>query len=251
MGSVSIPRGWRFIGLNSGVKHSVGGSHYTKARVGAFMGLKAIQLESGGKLLDNYLCKMSPAEFEAYRDLIPETLKGSEYQEQYGFLPDRVTRVDPAETYRPRDCAEHPILENHRVRQFIGILQVAEFRAQDQEARGEAFTPERGLMKDAGELMYEAHASYSVRLDLGSPETDLLVDLVRDKGPERGLYGAKITGGGSGGTVAILCEATPEAEAALSEVCEAYEKQTGIAPYPFIGSSPGAMQFGGRQIFRS
>ena len=250
MGTLEIPQGWRFVGLDSRVKHSVGGSHYAKARVGAFMGLKAIQLESGGKLLDNYLCKMSPAEFEAYRELIPESLKGSEYTENYGRLPDRITQVDPEVTYRPRACAEHPILENQRVRQFIGILQIAEFRAQDQRDKGEAVTLDRNLMKDAGELMYEAHASYSDRLDLGSPETDLIVKLVRERGPDHGLYGAKITGGGSGGTVAILCEASPEAELALAEICEFYEKETGYAPHPFIGSSPGAMQFGGRQILR-
>jgi L-arabinokinase len=49
-----------------------------------------------------------------------------------------------------------------------------------------------------GELMYQSHASYSA-CGLGSNGTDRLVELVRDAGAAAGLYGAKITGGGSGG----------------------------------------------------
>ena len=39
LGPQRVPKGWRFVGLDSRVKHSVGGANYTKARVGAFMGL--------------------------------------------------------------------------------------------------------------------------------------------------------------------------------------------------------------------
>ncbi len=250
MGTHPIPPGWRFVGIDSGVKHSIGGSAYTRARVGAFMGLKIIQLESGGKLLDNYLCSMSPDEFLAYRDLIPETLTGAEYHELYGRLPDLVTRVDLSETYRPRACAEHPILENERVKHLFALLQIAVIRHEESLAvHGQAVLDEPVLI-EAGRLMYLAHASYGDRLDLGSPETDILVDLVRERGPERGLYGAKITGGGSGGTVAVLCLDVPEAEEALREVCAAYTARTGIVPRTFVGSSPGAVAFGARLIPR-
>ena len=62
--------------------------------------------------------------------------------------------------------------------------------------------------------MYESHASYSA-CGLGSDGTDRLVQLVREAGPAAGLYGAKITGGGSGGTVAVL--AAPGRRAAIDE----------------------------------
>src|SRR5262249_23156721 len=93
LGVQRVPPGWRFLGLDARVKHSVGGTRYTKARVGAFMGLKIIQLESGGKLLDNYLCNMTPAEFAAYRAMIPETLTGAQFSAEYGQLPDKVTKA--------------------------------------------------------------------------------------------------------------------------------------------------------------
>lgn len=251
LGNVPIPPGWRLVGIDSSVKHSVGGSAYNRARVGAFMGLKVIQLESGGKLLENYLAKMTPAEFAEYRNSIPVTLLGSEYTKTYGQLPDRVTRVAPKETYYPQACAEHPILENYRVQKFFNLLQIASFRALERVELSP--TPigsrlpadERELLVEAGTLMYDSHASYTDRLHLGSPETDLLVNLIRDKGTKLGLYGAKITGGGAGGTVAVLCEANYEpAETALEEVCQKYQEQTGITPRGFYGSSPGALQFG-------
>lgn len=257
LGTQRIPPGWRLLGLDSRVKHAVGGRQYTRARVGAFMGLKVIQLESGGKLLDNYLCKMSPAQFAEYRGLIPETLTGQEYRERYGQLPDTVTRVDPQEIYHPRACAEHPILENERAQQFFALMQIAGLRGEERgvPAEGEPANAESGAEPDldtlteAGRLMYASHASYSERLELGSPETDLLVRLIQECGPERGLYGAKITGGGAGGTVAVLCVADrAETETALVEVCRAYEREVGVMPRPIVGSSPGAIFFGARHI---
>jgi L-arabinokinase len=245
LGNYVIPRGWRFLGIDSRVKHSVGGSAYTKARVGAFMGLKILQLETG-KLLDNYLCNMKPEDFIAHREMIPETLTGQEYSDLFGYLPDIVTRVVPDETYRPRSCAEHPILESSRVLQFIALMRIAEIRQSESETNN----LELGLMESIGQLMYEAHASYSDRIALGSEETDLLVELIRERGVERHLYGAKITGGGAGGTVAVLCQSTPEAEAALQEVCTEYTRRTGLEPRLFLGSSPGALSFGTRYIER-
>ncbi len=250
IGTQEIPAGWRFVGIDSRVKHSVGGSAYTKARVGAFMGLKVIQLESGGKLLDNYLCNMSPEEFLAYRDLIPDTLSGADYTALYGLLPDTITRVDPSQTYRPRDCAEHPILENERAKHLFALMQIAVIRQTEDVVLGVSPEPDRTILTEAGRLMYEAHASYSDRLDLGSPETDILVELVREAGPAQGLYGAKITGGGAGGTVAVLCTDSPAAEIALREICGIYTHRTGITPRTFVGSSPGAIAFGARPIPR-
>jgi L-arabinokinase len=112
--------------------------------------------------------------------------------------------------------------------------------------------PDIRCIEHAGSLMYESHESYTRRLNLGSPETDLLVELIRNEGPQHGLYGAKITGGGAGGTVAVLFSGSEnvDAEAALGRVCAAYTAKTGNQPYRFQGSSPGALEFGGRQIMR-
>lgn len=234
LGHQAIPPGWRFVGLDSQVKHSVGGRRYTRARVAAFMGLKILQADSGQDW-GGYLCNVSPEVWRLWRDRLPETQTGAEFLARHGSLPDTVTTVEAQETYRVRACAEHPILENDRVRQFLALMQLA------------GREPDEPLLTEAGGLMLESHASYSERVDLGAEETDLLVNLAMERGPARGLFGAKITGGGSGGTVAILC-AGPEADAALAEVRAEYARRTGITPRLLEGSSPGAAAFGPRWI---
>ena len=59
-------------------------------------------------------------------------------------------------------------------------------------------------------LLFQCHFSYSV-CGLGSDGTDRLVQLVQEiqhgklsKYKEGTIYGAKITGGGSGGTVCVV-----------------------------------------------
>ena len=87
-------------------------------------------------------------------------------------------------------------------------------------------------------LMYESHESYS-SCGLGTDGTDLIVDLVKKSA---NLFGAKITGGGSGGTVAVLGRKNADSE--IEKMAEEYEKQTGHKPYIFKGSSIGAAEFG-------
>lgn len=232
---IAIPGAWRFVALDSGVKHSVGGRNYTRARVAAFMGLKILQ-EQTGRSFGGYLCNLAADEWtKRLGGRVPESLSGARFTEQFGGLPDSATSVDTDETYSVRACAEHPILEQARVERFIRLLRAA---------RDE---PDPLFLSQAGRLMIEAHRSYSQRLDLGSPETDLLVSLAMDRGPKQGIYGAKITGGGSGGTVVILCSGD-ESGPAIEEVRAEYERETGILPRMMTGSSPGALEFGTRSV---
>jgi len=89
--------------------------------------------------------------------------------------------------------------------------------------------------------MYQSHASYSA-CGLGSSGTDALVGLVREAGPAAGLYGAKITGGGSGGVVAVLARAG--SRSAVEGIVRDYERLTGRATMVLGGSSDGAARFG-------
>jgi len=94
-----------------------------------------------------------------------------------------------------------------------------------------------------GELMRQSHASYS-HCGLGSDATDRLFARV-DEAARRGLglFGAKITGGGSGGTVAVLgrADAGPVVRELVERFASELGDQTGEAPYLFEGSSDGAM----------
>jgi galactokinase len=97
-------------------------------------------------------------------------------------------------------------------------------------------------------LMYESHASYSA-CGLGSDGTDRLVALARAAGPLRGVHGAKITGGGSGGTVALLTDTG--AGGAVRGIARQYAEETGRDAYVFEGSSPGAARIGAIRVDRA
>ena len=230
-GTQALPEGVRVFGINSNVKHSVGGSAYTRARVAAFMGRKILGLD--------YLASMHPAAL--FSDFVPEMMHGSKFLETYGETGDAVTRIDPATDYPIRDATYHGIYENYRVQTFISMLSGA--------AAGSSNYQENHLvlLPAAGDAMYESHASYT-RIGLGCEETDLLVELGRAAGPNKGVYGAKITGGGSGGTVAFLTYGE-QAEQTVHEIAGAYQQQTGLIPQIFLGGqSPGAMTFGSEQL---
>ncbi|MFP4027109.1 MAG: galactokinase [Candidatus Brocadiia bacterium] len=238
LGLEKLPPEVQLFGISSRVEHSVAGDAYATARISAFMGLKIIIDKVGPKVLsgdDNepYLCNIGPSSYrKQYRHLLPESIKGELFLDSYGGTTDSVTKVDPERIYYVRAGTEHPVYENYRVESFIECLKRA--RAGDKTA-----------LVEAGGLMYASHCSYSWNCGLGCPETDLLVKLLREQGPETGIYGAKITGGGSGGTVAVLADVSAEQD--IRDVAAQYGAETGMAPNIFDGTSPGACAFGPRK----
>jgi L-arabinokinase len=173
-----------------------------------------------------YLANVTPAEFEQnFAALLPERIGGREFVTRYRGITDPVTRVGLERNYAVRVPTAHAIYEHHRVNLFAELL--------------EGDVNERSL-EALGELMYQSHASYS-SCGLGSEQTDLLVQLVREARPAQGLYGAKITGGGSGGTVAVL--GRRNAASAVEKLADRYARETGYRPNVFAGSSPGSAEF--------
>ena len=62
------------------------------------------------------------------------------------------------------------------------------------------------------------------------------------EGEANGLFGAKSTGGGSGGTIAIF--GTDDASRVVHHIAREYERETGRSTVVFDGSSPGAEELG-------
>jgi L-arabinokinase len=242
-GHVAIPEGWRFYGIDSGIRHAVTGSDYGTVRTAAFMGYRIIAEVAGlPATIDasnvrevdarwhGYLANISPSEFESrFAAQLPEWMTGEEYLARFGGITDVVTRVQPESRYPVRQATAHPVYENARVERFATLL----------DALG---GPEgdNSVARKMGALMGESHASYSA-CGLGSDGTDRLVEMVARAGPAQGLFGAKITGGGSGGTVAIL--GTEAAESAVRTIAHEYEVETGREAMMFARSGPGVMAF--------
>ena len=232
-------------GLDSGVRHQVSGVEYEAARAAAFMGYKlicdlegiSVEFDKSAKIprwsdprWNGYLANMSPSVYRGYEQRLPVEILGKEYlADPLQQHVDPFTKVRPEITYRVQACTRYAVEENHRVQLFAALA----------GGMNDGYTT--GGANLMGELMYQSHHAYT-ETGLGCAQTDLLVDLARQEGPDRGIFGAKITGGGGGGTVAILGRA--DAEDALARIVQHYEDQTGIDPYIFRGSSPGADRFG-------
>ena len=225
-----IPGDIEFWGLDSGERHAVGGSDYGAVRAGAFMGLRMLseQIDVPG----GYLANLDPSKYEGelLRDL-PEEMSGDEFIRRHGGTSDTVTSIEPERRYRVRTPTAHPVYERRRAERFRALLCE---RCGDDSSR-------RARLVELGALMSESHAGYGA-CGLGSPGTNRLAALVRDEGPAAGLYGSRITGGGSGGTVAVV--GRHDASPAIDRVARNYQRETGYRPYVFAGSSPGAAACG-------
>jgi galactokinase len=236
VGEVKIPPGCGFVGINSMVRHSVAANPYSHVRIGAFMGKKIINeiRENKGHGAVPYLTEIPVKELKShYLRHLPEAMLGSEFCARYRTHDDPVTAIQPDATYRVRGPACHPVEENERVLRFIEALRNA-------EKGGEA------ALVAAGEAMYGAHESYRNNCNLSVDEVDFLVNAVKRRGAKEGLYGAKITGGGTGGTVAVFGK-LDALRKHVPNIAVEYSRLTGAMPDIFEGTSPGAMEFGGRR----
>jgi len=243
--ALPIPAGVQFSGLDSGVRHAVEGASYGDVRTAAFMSYSIIAAEHGiGPEVirqacltgsrstlpyGGYLSNIPISIFEQrYASSIPVFMKGSDFLTRFGGTIDTETQVDPVKTYALSACARHPVHEHSRVSSFARLLS-SYSKSRDKYE----------LLCAMGELMMQSHASYSM-VGLGNPRTDEIVDMVREAGPAKGVYGARISGGGSGGTVVVMT-AGKEGKAALRDLYTGYRRKYGRGICLFSGSSDGAL----------
>jgi galactokinase len=242
---VKLPAGVQCWAIDSGVRHAVTGIEYEAARAAAFVGygmicewenLPVSEDRSGSipRFTDprwnGYLSNVVPSIFRSkYEQRLPESISGDELLARGGVHPDPFTTIRPGVSYRIRGCTRYAIEENQRIELFVEL------------ARGAADAPSPAAFRQMGELMYQSHWSYT-ECGLGAQATDQIVDLVREHAGDDQLFGAKITGGGAGGTVAVL--GSPQGAAAFRKVVAAYGALRGSDPYVFEGSSIGADRFG-------
>jgi galactokinase len=100
--------------------------------------------------------------------------------------------------------ARHVVTENGRVIEAVATL------------------AERDLAR-LGELLDASHRSLRDDFEVSTAEVDLLVELVRE---QDGIHGARITGGGFGGSIVAVADAGAGHHAAAVAVAE-YEQRTG------------------------
>jgi L-arabinokinase len=228
---ISIPDDISFIGIDSGVRHSVSGASYTDVRCAAFMGYTIIaralgvtpkELATAQSVNDfsslpfaGYLCNIPVAEFEnSFAHHLPASLSGKDFLKEYELSIDRVTHIDPDKIYSIKQSVSHPVYEHARVNRFKNLL--LSLNDTDSSERS-------SILKEMGALMFQAHESYSL-CGLGSDRTDEIVSFAKKL---TGVYGAKITGGGNGGTVCLLVDEVGRISARqlYQQLCEKYKQE--------------------------
>jgi galactokinase len=138
------------------------------------------------------------AELLGHKSLRDVTI--NEFNRKGGDLPERLLRR-----------ARHVITENVRVLSAVSSLKNAD------------------LVK-FGRLMNASHESLRFDYEVSSDELDLMVEIVRR---QKGVLGARMTGGGFGGCTVNLLE-TEVTDEFVETVSAEYEGATGIAPEIYV-----------------
>jgi len=203
-------------GIDSGLRHAVSGDAYRRVRCASFMG-KA--------LLDGDVAYLTELDRDQVAtNALPESVLGIDFLRLRSGIDDPVSTVEPATSYPVRAATLFPIEEHARALELVSLV------------KGR---PAGDAVERMGELLYESHAGYS-RCGLGVARTDQIVDAVREAGRAEGLFGARVSGGGSGGTVVVL--GRRDAEPRVREIAET------LGAGLLGGSSSGAGGFGARFV---
>ncbi|WP_336321363.1 galactokinase [Streptomyces lavendofoliae] len=137
---------------------------------------------------------------------------------EYAQLPDALRRLGD-ETVR--SYVRHVVSDNHRVERTIALLDAGDVRA-------------------VGPVLSQGHASLRDDLRVSCPELDLVVSVATGAG----ALGARMTGGGFGGSAVVLVEAGA-ADTVTKAVTEAFAAAGYTAPRVFPAvPSKGARRVG-------
>jgi L-arabinokinase len=173
---VPLPPGLEVVGWPTGAQHDVSGLAYRRARTAAFMGKRMVEAGAGRSW--SWVSELPGA--AAAR--LPEVLEGSAYLDRWAGTDDELTPVDPSDKYPVRAAVSFGVEEHERSERALDALGRA-----DPEA--------------LGPLMRASDSAYTA-LGLGHPAAAAVVE---EAVARPGVFGARSSGGGSGGTIVVAC----------------------------------------------
>ena len=231
VGPVALKENVRVLALDTGVRYAQARTSLEDLRVAAAMGMRIIEtiyrdVGQHHTPLHGYLANTSPLLYRQYfRALLPRRLRGGDFARTYGGPLALHVPEDPSRLYRVRTAVDHLIAEHEHAEQFLQAME--ELAGVDSPPLDDA--ERQRTLQRAGRLLLASHHGYRLRLGLSCREADWLVDRLMEAGPDRGVYGARITGAGGGGTVAALLDRSAASTDTLLEVMTSYRQFTGLA----------------------
>lgn len=241
-----LPSGIGVWGIDSMASRSTAGIAYETARAAAFIGYKLIcqheriEVTPDGisgipRFTDSrwsgYLSNLTPSEFRSrYERLLPESLSGRDFLMSSEHV-DPFTTIDLDREYPVRATVRYATEENLRVQMVSTLLEANTWSGSNSQ------------LNLIGEILCQSHVAYT-ECGLGSEACDELVA----RAQRAGFPGAKMTGGGAGGVVAILGCSDSQSQRAIRTLAEEYGAERGAMPHIFEGSSNGVDAFGVRTV---
>ncbi len=232
------------IGIDTGIDKLISKEKYINLRTAAFMGYRIIADILGLKVretetrnlveiddphYDGYLANIQTSHFDdRFREKLPEKMSGKEFLKKYKGITDSIVAIDENKHYPIRVACQNQVYENLRTVLFLQLLRAYVDNHNEQ------------LLISLGELMFLSHRSYR-ECGLASDHITDLVRKIRIAGPRVGLYGAKITGSGTGPIVAVLLKKT--AMPYLKKLLNDFAGEKDLKPQIYYGNSPGALEF--------
>lgn len=202
-----------------------------------------------------FLAELSSEEFKVFEPFLPHKCSGFSFLEKFPEgHGDEATHIEPLVEYPIRSATAHPVHENTRAKSLEHLaVSVNNFRlpqcehsqtwlpekfarSESEEILQDPLDGQRLMLKAMGALMHASHSSYTA-CGLGCSEADKIVACVKKSSS---LFGARLSGGGAGGSICILGLDNGEAEAEVRAIAA----QIGSNSYVFEGSSNGAESTG-------
>ena len=174
---VALPSNLEIVGWPSGAAHDVSGAPYQRARAAAFMGKRIV--EESEKRSWSWVSELPPP----LAAQLPEMISGAQFLERWGDTADPITAVQPQVTYPVRAAALFGVEEHLRSGRALAALR-------------------RGEPNLLGDLLQASNAGYEA-MGLGHAATAATVAAAL---ATSGVYGARASGGGCGGTVVVVCD---------------------------------------------
>ncbi|HTU39693.1 MAG TPA: hypothetical protein VMF35_16955 [Acidimicrobiales bacterium] len=164
------------VGWPSGAAHDVSGASYGRARAAAFMGKRIVEDATGRTW--RWVSELPPAEVAK----LPDVLDGATFLDRWRATGDELTTVEPGDSYPVRPATSFGAEEHLRSNQALTALT-------------------SGDLARLGPLLEASDSAYTT-MGLGHAATTAVVGeaLARP-----GVFGARSSGGGCGGTVVVAC----------------------------------------------
>ena len=235
---IQIPENIEICAIETGIKRKVKNNSYENIQQASVMGKLILDELLGIDI--NCLADLSPVEYLKIDHFLPISLKGSQFIYKYNHILKLNTyplTIKLDECYPIRAATRHPVMENNRVQMFQRGL----------HTNDNFFSSNNQVYRNLGKLMSQSHLSYS-DLGLGHPDINILINILQKYMTNKNgniLYGAKITGGGNGGAVAVLTNKRTDYKSAINEACAEYLKVTNSPVCRLISGSSGNTKFHG------